>query len=828
MATRTVPAATGGDDQTILQNTFSSAVAGDTIAFTSTAYKHSNTLAWPSATGVTMQATGVTLTATNPRYAALRITGTASNDAKIVGLKHVVTGASTRIDLGEDVAPFVLRQGVRRVTLEDTISDGSTGLAYFIYGAHDGLMTRVQAKNSLADAIHFTAGSSGWVLNDPYISNSGDDAIPFIGYQQDGESGRPHDNVVNRPIIRDTRARGVQCAGAYNITVYDLDCDGSLAAAVQFAVERGNFNTSDTTNCHVYRGRIARAGTAYAAIPGGTDGQPLDQGGVLWLASGSGSVVTNCTINDVATGNFGSVNYDTFRAISYGGTITGCSANRTTLYAGSPSTYVGGNTPSSINPQTSTNSRSTTMPAGATGPVTGGSGTPYVPPPTPAGPTVYDSCTRTSTTTPGITDTGHTWTPRIGTWGTTGTRLYSVSAADNDQVTLELGSTEQQVAARPYGVGTNKYPELLLRWSSTGTHYWAEATPDGKVSLLRRVNDTFTTLAATAAGVIADGALLAARVVEVSGGTQITAYLNGAQVITTLDTAGTRPMGTSMGLRHGAGAGSLSIQWDDIHATTLDSPLIAQKAAGWVTSGTSLAAAFPVAPATGARLLAFIAIDKTPGTITTPSGWTSFKPTSAPSLALVSLTRPANGSSTDRSLTLSWATAQGAQALLVEVGPSYTGSVGTLDTGSGSDDAAVAALSTAGATTVTSPGLAITYLAVDTGGTAFTTSGDPQWSSGVTRLHSNPGSTAGTNANGGVTLDAVMKVLASGDDPGAAATWGTADQAHMRTAIVAPAATSTATTGLRVRKSGAWVPAMTRKNGAWVAGPKTRKNGAWV
>jgi hypothetical protein len=364
-----VPAASGGDDQTLLAGIFANATAGQTIRFpANSVYKHSGklTLTGASKANITIAGQGTQLIATTPSAASLGVFDGANN-VSISNLRHSVQGATSRINQGTDVAPFVF-WNVTLGTLTDLTSEGSAGLGFYFWKATGGSLLRLISKTSLADGIHFTNGSGGFTATDCQSLDAGDDGFAHIGYLSDGaETGRPQNITLVRPYVRDSRARGISYAGAKDCTATDVNIDGSLAANVYFAVERGDFNTGATDRCTVTRGRLARAGTSYAAIPNGTNGTGLDQGAVLWLSSGSAAAVTDCKLADVNIGNLAAVNYDTLRAIQYGGTFSGCSATGINLYAGSPNTFVGGNTPASITPATSTDRRTQALPAYGSG-----------------------------------------------------------------------------------------------------------------------------------------------------------------------------------------------------------------------------------------------------------------------------------------------------------------------------------------------------------------------------------------------------------------------------------------------------------------------------
>lgn len=499
MAIRTAPAPSGGDDQAALVALFASAVSGDTIQFTGgTTYRHSGkiTLTGAADSGITITATGaagtpgVTLIATNSSQASLSIRDGANN-CNISRITHKVEGATNRIDLANDVAPFVFNN-VSGTIISDLWAEGSAGLGFFFYRATGGSVARITSKTTKADGIHFTNGSGGFTATDLYSQDAGDDGIAHIGYLGDGEAGRPQNLILQNPTVIDARARGISYAGAKDCSATNINVDGSLAANIYFAAERGTFNTSSTTNCKIDGGRLARAGTSYAAIVGGTDGKGLDQGAVLWLASGSGADVSGCGVNNVNIGNLAAVNYDTMRAISYGGAFSGNYATNINLYQGSPNTVVGGTTPSAISPLSFNNLRTTALPAAGAAPVT-----PPVTPPSvrPALPTGLVTLLRADTLS-AVSNGG-----KVLSWSdTVGTRVYSQAAATaptkvnvglNNQPAIAFDGTQQLrmdgppelaqphslfVIARP----TNVTGSRQLLWQGSGGEVIIR---DGKLNL---------------------------------------------------------------------------------------------------------------------------------------------------------------------------------------------------------------------------------------------------------------------------------------------------------------------------------------------------------
>lgn len=336
MATITVAAPTGGDDQALLQNAINASASGDVLVFPDGAiYRHSAKLLLQNKPGRTFRAAGggqFTWQATNPNQASFHI-WTNSHDTVVQGLKHQVIGATTRIDLGFQVAPFVVDY-CSRTNLIDCISQGSAGLGIYVFNAHEGEYTRFQVLDSGADAIHHTAGSSynDWV--DAFVDGAGDDGWANIGYLQDGEAGRPHHNTATRPVILDSHARGISFAGAYSCSVTDPDVNGTRATGILFARENGtDFKTSNTENCTVVGGKVRRTQTPKAAL-GSSTLDPAVHAAAILYDNGIAGGITGCTIDGLSVAEYG----PTASALAQlsGNSISPPHVTNLTYYAGSP------------------------------------------------------------------------------------------------------------------------------------------------------------------------------------------------------------------------------------------------------------------------------------------------------------------------------------------------------------------------------------------------------------------------------------------------------------------------------------------------------------
>lgn len=185
---------------------------------------------------------------------------------------------------------------------------------------------------------------------------------------------------------------------------------------------------------------------------------------------------------------------------------------------------------------------------------------------------ITDSFNRAnSTTTLGNTDTGQAWTVLAGTWGISSNQAYCLSVDGRYMASVTSGTNvEVQV-----WLAAGQFPAVFARASSSSAFYcvnWNSyaISPYSGYELRRIISGTDTVLArwaTTAWGATITPATVKLRVVEGSGQTNLTVYVNGTSRITYADTAGTRPDGTGVGIA--AVWGDTAGRWDDFVATAI-------------------------------------------------------------------------------------------------------------------------------------------------------------------------------------------------------------------------------------------------------------------
>ena len=168
----------------------------------------------------------------------------------------------------------------------------------------------------------------------------------------------------------------------------------------------------------------------------------------------------------------------------------------------------------------------------------------------------------------GTAQTGQTWVNGLGAWGISSNQAYSNTGNDGDVVAIDLApTTNVEASVRLYGLNSSQYPGLMVRVSSDGKRYIAEVNGGNGQIVLGKDAPAGSELALSSPGAYTQGAILALRAKDVTGGVQLTILVNGAQVLTYTDTASDRLYGTGVGLRNGV-AGTTTQRFDDFSVVT--------------------------------------------------------------------------------------------------------------------------------------------------------------------------------------------------------------------------------------------------------------------
>jgi parallel beta-helix repeat protein len=240
------------NDNAALLSAIAACGATSTVWLSATkSYRHTTVLSLTNA-GSSISGPG-NLHSTVPSNAAIKLT------ANNTGVERITTTstATVRGSTLEEQRIALLGSGnfVRFVT----VNGGATG-GIFAYGASNFVIDNPTVLNTKADGIHMTNQSNNGVVLNPTCTNVGDDGVAVVSYESDG--GRCHDIVVRTPHVYDNvTGRGISVIGGYNISYYDIDIDGTVAAGIIIAEEAGDFITYGCDDILVSGGTVKDACT---------------------------------------------------------------------------------------------------------------------------------------------------------------------------------------------------------------------------------------------------------------------------------------------------------------------------------------------------------------------------------------------------------------------------------------------------------------------------------------------------------------------------------------------------------------------------------------
>ena len=269
------------DDTVALGLTLAALTPGSTLVIPAgKTYLHSNVLTI-AANGVRALGGG-TLKATVPTAMTLVITGSNVTIENI----HLLSAPTARTGADNGSAALYL-SACDRATVRNVFIDGASTVGIIVVGATNFVLDGNDVRNTYADGIHITAGSSGGVCTHNTVTNSGDDGFSIVSYTADPATCT---NIVctDFRLISQTSGRGMSVVGGNNIRYSDFVIETSSAAAIYVASESVSFNTRDTTNAVIARGTILNANT----------NATIDHGAIFVFAD-TGKTIDTVIIDDI-------------------------------------------------------------------------------------------------------------------------------------------------------------------------------------------------------------------------------------------------------------------------------------------------------------------------------------------------------------------------------------------------------------------------------------------------------------------------------------------------------------------------------------------------
>jgi enamine deaminase RidA (YjgF/YER057c/UK114 family) len=131
-----------------------------------------------------------------------------------------------------------------------------------------------------------TNGANNGVINNPVVTEAGDDGISVVSYLAD--RAICHDITVNSPTINGTTwGRGLSVVGGHDITYNNINVNNTNAGGVYIAAEGDPYYTNTSYNIHVTGGTITGANYNPAVV----------HGAVIVYSGNTGQGVANVSIS---------------------------------------------------------------------------------------------------------------------------------------------------------------------------------------------------------------------------------------------------------------------------------------------------------------------------------------------------------------------------------------------------------------------------------------------------------------------------------------------------------------------------------------------------
>ena len=231
------------DDSDALNTAFSKAPQGSTVVLTSgKTYAHNDILRI-EVPGLRVTGGG-RLLATNEERSGVWI------DADHVVMEYVTLEISSTTKRWTEYEKMKLRlMDHDGIVVRGVNIDGSAAAGIFVGDCHNFVIDRVVVRDTRADAIHTTEGSSYGTIIRPRIYNPGDDGVAFVSYNSD--SSPVNNMLLQSPVfLGSDHGRAYSVVGGHDITMNDLYAKESDAAGLYIASE-DNYDTMSVRNIRV-------------------------------------------------------------------------------------------------------------------------------------------------------------------------------------------------------------------------------------------------------------------------------------------------------------------------------------------------------------------------------------------------------------------------------------------------------------------------------------------------------------------------------------------------------------------------------------------------
>ncbi len=262
------PAASGippGDATAHLQAELDQLAPGQTLVLEPGTYQHSDILTI-RVPGVQIDGNGATLVATNDARSGLQIW---ADGVSIRNMNLAAPLAGQRY-YGTDQHKLLVRAD--GVTLSNVTITGSAAAGVYIAGASNFRLDQVTVRDTRADGIAMSAGSSAGQVNNALTERTGDDGISVVSYtdRYRGYRGPPcRDIVIDSPVVNGTtQARGLIVSGGENIVFRNINVSNTSSAGVLITSQADPIFTSPVNGVEISGGSITNANTAPRVMKG--------------------------------------------------------------------------------------------------------------------------------------------------------------------------------------------------------------------------------------------------------------------------------------------------------------------------------------------------------------------------------------------------------------------------------------------------------------------------------------------------------------------------------------------------------------------------------
>lgn len=198
-----------------------------------------------------------------------------ADGVRIEGITLSISSTTRRWDAYEQMK---LRIGPSNgVIVSDVTITGSAASGVFIGGAANFQLIRLQVRDTRADGIHITEGSSQGKVTDARVSGTGDDGVAVVSYRDYPVCS--FITVSGARVSRQKWGRAYAVVGGQDITMSNLYAEYSSSAGIYLSSE-ANYNTWP----------VARVAVTGATLVKSNQNATVDQGAVLLYNGQPGTI----------------------------------------------------------------------------------------------------------------------------------------------------------------------------------------------------------------------------------------------------------------------------------------------------------------------------------------------------------------------------------------------------------------------------------------------------------------------------------------------------------------------------------------------------------